>query len=304
MLNNPLTIISDFTTPNLNDAVKQKPGTVTTDNYMKRFDFLEGIYSSPGMFFSIPQLIFEKIKNIILAMITACFTLYLLYHFSAQLAEFAADMTEGVALSNVAINPQLIFKAGMAAIGAAGKAMDASKASGGGENDSIASKTDGSDQMAARKGGQDMVAGSSGGGDNVSASSAPALDNPVDDGGPAPVEPSSSIARPALDSSVDDSAPRSAEPSSSRASSERPDDSRAGEQEDHSLQMGESGYVKQELRNVRVRRENSSLGMREKSSNSVGGSPKVSSSAPKALAKDKPKKASQPEAAGEGDPNE
>ena len=227
-------------------------------------------------------------------MITACFTLYLLYHFSAQLAEFAADMTEGVALSNVAINPQLIFKAGMAAIGAAGKAMDASKASGG-ENDSIASKTDDSDQMAARKGGQDMVAGSSGGGDNVSASSAPALDNPVDDGGPAPEEPSSSRARPALDSSVDDSAPRSAEPSSSIASSERSDDSRVGEQEDHSLQMGES--------NVKVRRESSSLGMREQSSNSVGGSPKVSSSPPTALANDKPKKASQSDAAGKGGPN-
>ena len=306
MLNNPLTIISDFTKLNLNDAVKQKPGTVTTDSYMKQFDFLEGIYSSPGMFFSIPQLIFEKIKNIILAMITACFTLYLLYHFSAQLAEFAADMTEGVALSNVAIKPQLIFKAAMAALGAAGKAMDASKASGGGK-DSIASKTGGSDQVAARKGGQDMAAGSSGGSDDVSASRArPALEDSVDNGGPELAEPSSSRPRPALEDSVNDGGPGPVEPSSSRARPEGFEDSSVREQEDHSLQMGESGYVKQEVRNERVRRESSSLDMGGQSSSSAGGRPNVSSSAPKDSAQDKPKQASQSNAAnkGPGEPNE
>ena len=46
-----------------------------------------------------------------------------MYHFSAQLSEFAADMTEGVSLSAVAIKPQAIFKAGMKALSAAGGAM-------------------------------------------------------------------------------------------------------------------------------------------------------------------------------------
>lgn len=53
----------------------------------------------PVMFFVSPKLVFEKIKDIALALITACFTLYLMYHFSSQLAEIAADMTEGVPLS-------------------------------------------------------------------------------------------------------------------------------------------------------------------------------------------------------------
>ena len=41
-----------------------------------------------------------------------------LYHFSESLAEFAADMTEGVSLSNMSIKPQTLFKAGMAATAA------------------------------------------------------------------------------------------------------------------------------------------------------------------------------------------
>ena len=45
-----------------------------------------------------------------------------MYNFSSQLAEFAADMTEGVALNNVAIKPQAIFKAAMAVLATAGAA--------------------------------------------------------------------------------------------------------------------------------------------------------------------------------------
>ncbi|MCZ6924109.1 MAG: hypothetical protein O7D30_00890, partial [Rickettsia endosymbiont of Ixodes persulcatus] len=45
----------------------------------------------PGMFFMSPKVLFEKIKNILLALVTACFTLYLMYNFSNQLAEFATE---------------------------------------------------------------------------------------------------------------------------------------------------------------------------------------------------------------------
>ena len=61
-----------------------------------------------------------------------CFTLYLMYHFSESLAEFAADMTEGVSIGNMAIKPQTLYKAGMAAASAAGGAAGGDKASAGG----------------------------------------------------------------------------------------------------------------------------------------------------------------------------
>ncbi|WP_341751514.1 type IV secretion system protein [Candidatus Tisiphia endosymbiont of Piscicola geometra] len=128
MLNNPLATVFDFAKDNLNEIVKEKPGSGSTSDHLSKYQFLQGIIMGPGMFFVSPKLVFEKIKDIALALITACFTLYLMYHFSSQLADFAADMTEGVPLSGVAIHPQAIYKAGMAALGAAGKMQAADKA--------------------------------------------------------------------------------------------------------------------------------------------------------------------------------
>ncbi|WP_367364715.1 type IV secretion system protein [Candidatus Tisiphia endosymbiont of Nedyus quadrimaculatus] len=127
MLNNPIETVFDFAKDNLNEIVKKKPGSGSTSDHLSKYPFLQGIIMGPGMFFVSPKLVFEKIKDIALALITACFTLYLMYHFSSQLAEFAADMTEGVPLSGVAIHPQAIYKAGMAALGAAGKMQAADK---------------------------------------------------------------------------------------------------------------------------------------------------------------------------------
>ncbi|WP_375327078.1 type IV secretion system protein [Candidatus Tisiphia endosymbiont of Nemotelus uliginosus] len=141
ILNNPLTTILDLgkstveqgmqDRKTVKEMVKEKPGTISTEQYMNKFSFLKGIQMDPGMFFNAPKIIFEKIKDIVLALITACFTLYLMYHFSAQLANFAADMTEGVALNNVTINPQAIFKAGMAAAAAAKGMMPGDQVAGG-----------------------------------------------------------------------------------------------------------------------------------------------------------------------------
>ncbi len=167
ILNNPWNTVVGFAKDSLDKMVKEKPGTTSTKDHMGKFDFLQGIEMSPGMFFEAPKLLFEKIKTIILALITACFTLYLMYHFSAQLAEFAADMTEGVALNNVAINPQLIFKAGMAAASAAAGAAGGAAtggASAGGDMAATAGRKAGGD-MASAAGGTigDMVSTSRGG---------------------------------------------------------------------------------------------------------------------------------------------
>jgi type IV secretion system protein VirB6 len=153
-----------------------KPGDSSTSNFLGKFQFLSGVVLGPGMFFMSPKVLFEKIKNILLALVTACFTLYLMYNFSSQLAEFAADMTEGVALSNVAIKPQAIFKAAMAGLAMAGAATKGL--------DSIASRGGGAGDLGAAKGGVSDNVGASGGGvgDNIAVSggtSAPAVTTPT-----------------------------------------------------------------------------------------------------------------------------
>ncbi|WP_316355276.1 TrbL/VirB6 family protein [Candidatus Trichorickettsia mobilis] len=162
MLNNPIAAMYDFGKSSVEEMVKPQSGT---DDYMAKFQFLSAITFSPAMFFISPKVLFEKIKDLVLALITACFTLYLMYHFSAQLSEFAADMTEGVSLSAVTIKPQAIFKAGMAAIGAVGGAMKGGAGgagrggAGGGAGDKIGGNVGGGSG-----GGGDKIGGNIGGG--------------------------------------------------------------------------------------------------------------------------------------------
>ena len=123
--------------------------------------FRSAIKNSPGMFFDMLEVIYEKIKTLALALLTACFTLYLMQHFSETLAEFAADMTEGVSISNMAIKPQTLYKAGMAALNAAGGAKgaaDKAAAGGGGAMDKMAQGRKGaSDKFATTGGARDKV---------------------------------------------------------------------------------------------------------------------------------------------------
>lgn len=120
ILNNPFQFVFDLGKDVLtNDSMPWIEDT-TGEEEKKRFDFLGAIQPSAGMFFGMVEVVFEKIKKLAIAMLTACLVLYLMYHFSESLAEFAADMTEGVSLSNMSIKPQSLFKAGMAATAAAG----------------------------------------------------------------------------------------------------------------------------------------------------------------------------------------
>ncbi len=140
ILNNPFQFLADLGTDFATEAVMPWIEDASGEEEKKRFSFLDGIAASPGMFFDMIELIFEKIKKLAIALLTACLILYLMYHFSESLAEFAADMTEGVSLGNMAIKPQTIFKAGMAATSAAGGgggAKDKLSAGRGGATDKI-----------------------------------------------------------------------------------------------------------------------------------------------------------------------
>ncbi len=166
ILNNPIATLADFTKDNLNDMLTTKPGDRSATDYIARFAFMA---YGPAMFFVSPKLLYEKVKDLLLALITACATLYLMYNFSAQLSEFAADMTEGVSLKSVTINPQTIYETGMKALGAMNGAMKGAAAKG---------ASGASDKISAGGGGRDGISNkisNSGGGtakDTVSKASA------------------------------------------------------------------------------------------------------------------------------------
>ncbi len=154
ILNNPTawlfdsgeTVVSNAVMPWIDDASGAKEA--------ERFDFLKSIESSPGMFFNGVKLIFEKIKTLAVALLTACFILYLMQHFSETLAEFAADMTEGVSIGNMAIKPQTLYKAGMTALNAAAKAKEGSGGGGAGDKSSTGGGGGAGDKFSqGRKGG-------------------------------------------------------------------------------------------------------------------------------------------------------
>jgi type IV secretion system protein VirB6 len=176
MLNNPIQVAYDYTSDVVDKMVKPKD---KTDEYTGQFDFLKDVLKfSPAMFITAsPRLLFERIRDMALSLITACFSLYLMYHFSAQLSQFAADMTEGVDLSNVTINPQSVYKAGMAAVSAAGGALDKMSAGGkGGAGDKISAggKGGGEDKISAGGDGdgEDQISlDDGGGGDHISTGS-------------------------------------------------------------------------------------------------------------------------------------
>lgn len=132
MLNNPFQFLFDTGEDLGTAAAMPWLDDASGEEDKKRFDFLDSLTSTKGMFFNVIEVIYEKIKKLVLALLTACFTLYLMYHFSESLAEFAADMTEGVSVGNMAIKPQTIFKAGMKAASMLGGAKGGDKGGGGG----------------------------------------------------------------------------------------------------------------------------------------------------------------------------
>ena len=156
MLNNPIQAAYDYSKSAVKDMVHPK---TKTEEYIAQFAFLASVTYAPAMFFISPKVAFEKIRDIVLALITACFSLYLMYHFSAQLSEFAADMTQGVSLSSVTINPQTLYKTGMKVLSAAQQmkgAGDKLSAGGGDAEDKGAADgdSDGEDKVVA-DGGED-----------------------------------------------------------------------------------------------------------------------------------------------------
>ncbi|RYE05936.1 MAG: hypothetical protein EOP33_01610 [Rickettsiaceae bacterium] len=141
ILNNPVASLYNFASDTVEGI---KTPTNSTKEHVSQFPFLQSLSKNPGLFFTSTKLLFDKIKDIVLALITACFTLYLMYHFSAQLSEFAADMTEGISLSGAVIKPQALFKAGMKAskaIGGAVKGLKDKGKGGGGDKDKSARGT-------------------------------------------------------------------------------------------------------------------------------------------------------------------
>ncbi|NRB10336.1 MAG: type IV secretion system protein [Rickettsiaceae bacterium] len=119
ILNNPMSIFYDYDSDVEDTAEFPWMENTSASEDASRYDFLSSIVPSPGKFFTMIEVIYEKIIALIGALFIACFALYLMYNFSSSLTEFAADISSGVNIGNMAIGAQDVFKAGMAAAGAA-----------------------------------------------------------------------------------------------------------------------------------------------------------------------------------------
>ncbi len=132
ILNNPLAWLFDTGSDVLTSKDMPWINDASGGEEKKRFSFLDAVQPRPGIFFNMVQVIFEKIKKLAISLLTACFVLYLMYHFSETLSNFVADMTEGASVDNMAIKPQTLYKTGMSAI----NAMKGTGGSGGGSSSS------------------------------------------------------------------------------------------------------------------------------------------------------------------------
>lgn len=79
----------------------------TSDDAKKHHgSFLSNIRSKEGLFFSFPVL-HGGIKQFTLNILVACLCLYVMYNLSSSVAEFAADMTEGVVIEGAHVKPEI-----------------------------------------------------------------------------------------------------------------------------------------------------------------------------------------------------
>lgn len=148
MLNNPFAVIADTIATGATTTFPWLDPNESGTDGNERFDFMEAVKSTPGLLFNIMDIVFELIRRLILALFVAFIVLYLMYHFSESITNFAADMTEGVSVSDMAaITAQSIYKGGMAVVGAAAGAGAGGGAGGGASDMASAGDAGASDQV-------------------------------------------------------------------------------------------------------------------------------------------------------------
>lgn len=76
------------------------------------------ILTSPGIFFDMVELIYQNLEKWLIQLMTMCLIAYLMTQFADQIAEFAADMTEGASISGMSmLKPNTLSNAGKKAVG-------------------------------------------------------------------------------------------------------------------------------------------------------------------------------------------
>lgn len=73
------------------------PPDQTFDNQAQQYPILSAVQTKQSLFFPITTLV-GNLRDFMFSLFTACFCLYLLKELSQQIAEFAADMTEGIVI--------------------------------------------------------------------------------------------------------------------------------------------------------------------------------------------------------------
>lgn len=99
---------------NVSNAIFE--GMSDSMKYMNSFALLGSTQKVVGMFMDTMMIMVNQIIDIIFEMLSCLLVLYLMYHFSEQLVEFAADLSQGISLKGMTIDAQSISKAASAGI--------------------------------------------------------------------------------------------------------------------------------------------------------------------------------------------
>jgi len=137
LLNGALAVYLQITNPEIAITAVTGPG-----HFNQMADFVTSV---AGLFTDSHGLTLNKVMNLLVSLITCCFVLYLMYNFSAQLSEFAADVTGGISVAKMGIGAQTLFQKGMNGIKAIGEEINKARGIDGVEPDKDDEKsTDGS----------------------------------------------------------------------------------------------------------------------------------------------------------------
>ena len=105
------------------------PAPVAKSSAANALNILNMLDQSQGFFFKIVTLNWQDLQDLVLSLLCSCMLLYVMYHISAQIGNFATDMTEGISIAGMnPIDAQSVMKAAQFAKNAASSARGGGKA--------------------------------------------------------------------------------------------------------------------------------------------------------------------------------
>ncbi|KJV57160.1 type IV secretion system domain protein [Orientia chuto str. Dubai] len=104
MINNPLFAVINTVKTIANDVISID--SLESEDGKEGQQFDDAVEVHQGLFFKTVRSIFQLVKDLIMALLVACLTLYLIYHLSDSLSQFVASLVSGINLAGMTVNPK------------------------------------------------------------------------------------------------------------------------------------------------------------------------------------------------------